>query len=201
MNQNPEEHVNNVRDVSERRIERTVKLKTGVTVTLKAVPPILLRDSIASLKEPKPPMVDIESKGRKEENPNDPDYLEALATYQEKRDSMATNGLLAFGIDKIDVPEGMQTIEDDEWIIEIESFTEIQINRIGKARKVAWLKYVGLTDGSDYEKIIKAITRLSGVSEEDVQDEMSSFRGPESGTADRELAPAGSNQGANHLNP
>ncbi len=59
----------------------TLTLSNGVVLRLKSVPAFLAAQFTRKIQRPKPPRQFIERLGREEENPDHPDYLEALEKY------------------------------------------------------------------------------------------------------------------------
>lgn len=101
----------------------------GVRVKVVPVSAPLITDAAAMIDDPPVPMVYIESKGREEENPNDPNYLKALTNAEIRRSQASMDAMLMFGTELID---GMP--EDDSWI-----------------DRLKWLQKHGKYDFTDYD--------------------------------------------------
>lgn len=86
-------------------------LSTGVRVLLKPVSSMLIEDMRAAIPIPDVPIWHNEDKGRDEENPNDPKYLQAVQDAQARRGAVTLDALALFGVDLAD---GMP--EDDTWL-------------------------------------------------------------------------------------
>lgn len=92
----------------------------GVQVQLVAVPIGIVQDSLAQLAVPKVPMFFDEDKQREYENPNDPEYLQAMSDYDTKRGKITTEAFCMFGID---LPDGLP--EDDNWLKRLKFMSKI----------------------------------------------------------------------------
>ena len=85
-------------------------LSTGVIGRIVPVGASLVDDVVASINDPKVPTFFNEDKGREEENPLDPDYLEELVRTSRRRAIAAMETLLLFGLELEAIPP------DDEWL-------------------------------------------------------------------------------------
>ena len=83
----------------------------GTKIRLIAVPVGIVQDSLIQLIPPKAPMFYDEDKDREYENPNDPDYLNDVAMYDQKRGVVTTEAFCMFGIELLD---GLP--KDDAWL-------------------------------------------------------------------------------------
>ena len=84
---------------------------TGYRTRLVPVAGYLIDDIVAQVEDPPIPMFFNEDKGREEENPLDPNYLDALNKARFKRVSAQADALILFGIELLDpMPE------DDKWL-------------------------------------------------------------------------------------
>ena len=82
----------------------------GVNVRLVSVPLGLIQDAQSHLREPKVPIWHNETKNRDEENPNDPDYLDAVEKYKTDLNTAAIDTFVMFGIEIDKLPD------DDAWL-------------------------------------------------------------------------------------
>jgi len=153
-------------------------LKSGVKLLLKPVPPYAIWAAIAKLEEPKVPVVMIEAKGREEENPFAPEYLEQMDEFNAKRANAIHELMWVFGTKLLEVPDGTPRPEDDEWTEQLD-YLGIQLGTTKGDRYVQWLKYCAITHADDIEAFTLAQTRLGGATEEDVAKVAESFRGDE----------------------
>ncbi len=139
--------------------------RNGVRFRIEPVPINLLDDVVSSIKDPKPPKVMIESKGREEENPDDPDYLEAVREAERIKNKATMDAMVLFGIDLLDgVPES------DKWLQKIQ-----YMERLGRLD----LSDFDLEDNLDKEflfkkyvladrNVIQLISAATGISQEEV---------------------------------
>jgi hypothetical protein len=86
-------------------------LSTGIRARIVPVAASLIDEAMARIRDPQVPVFMNEDKGRKEENPLDPVYLEALADARRKRIRAGLDVMIMFGVELADgVPE------DDGWV-------------------------------------------------------------------------------------
>jgi len=154
-----------------------VTLSTGVRLRAVRLPSILLADIVAKHNptRPTPPRVMVVSKGREEENPDDPRYLEAMSGWQAGLIAMVNNAFLVMGTSIEFIPEGFERPEDPMWFNKI-SALGMGLGGDSDSRYLAWVKYIAGPDNEDVQKLIGEVGRLSGVSEGDVQTAVDQFR-------------------------
>lgn len=169
----------------EKSSPREIRLSSGVVLHLRPVPPFLVRKVASKIERPKVPVVDMPEKGRKEENPSDPDYEAALEEYEEKTFDAGFNLMLARGVDIVSVPEGMSGVDDEGWIEELKDFDiDLEVSS-PSARKISWLRLCALTTTIDVMNVSQGLSRLTGMGEEEVESAVSSFRNRETRRANR----------------
>jgi len=114
-------------------------LSTGVRVKLKAVSSSLVSEVMQRVPEPEVPIFHDDEKDRDMPNPNDPSYLRALDEAENKRNSVATDAMLVFGVELVDpVPD------DDSWIGGL-NFLGIEVDASDQfAREFAYKKYIAV---------------------------------------------------------
>jgi len=152
-------------------------LSSGVVLRAKKLAPMLMTGLVMALEEtkPKPPVVVIASKGREEENPNDPDYVERLSVYQGHMATVTFNAFVLEGTVVIEAPSNLPGMDDEDWLD--------RMRLLGKhvqtkaERYVAWFESVACADAADIGKIMEEVGRLSSVSERDVSAAVQNFRG------------------------
>lgn len=192
------------------RVKDTFTTKSGVMLKLKRVPPLLVDDARRNLVEPRVPKVpnlDKDEEGSVEEdNPSDPDYVEALSKYQSALSDLTSGIYLTRGTEPYlqsgpsegqPSTNGIPNWESSEWSADIEDIAQIKIPAVGRRRYWCWLKYIVLDDINDFGDLLKAVMRMSGITmEEDVAKAADSFRSDEEGdTAQRALPAEGSGLG------
>lgn len=162
------------------------ELSNGVVIKLKPVPILLLQQASQSVPRPKVPIVMNPNKDREEENPNHPDYLEAIRQYQADSERAILNTLLLLGTSVESVPDGFSGPDDSEWIERLEMLDEINpaaaqrlappANASKGRRYIAWLERHAMVTLDDFVKLGVTVGRLSGVREEDLLGAIDSFR-------------------------
>jgi len=94
----------------------SVTLENGVHVQGTKVNRAIVQRIIAQIEKPEPPVIHTEKYGD-EENPNDPDYLEALAIYHSTVYKVATDTMVRLGAKVLrPLPKGFPDWDDDSWI-------------------------------------------------------------------------------------
>lgn len=89
----------------------TEVLSTGIRARIVPVAASLIDEAVARIRDPQVPVAMNDDKGREEENPLDPVYLEAMADAKRKRVRAGLDVMIMFGIELADgVPE------DDGWV-------------------------------------------------------------------------------------
>ena len=154
----------------------TVTLSTGVVLKIKPVPKFFIFDVTARIKKPKPPLVFIESKGRDEENPDDPDYQEALEKWVMNVANAGNEVALLRGSEVESIPEGVPGPDSKDWKNEMEVLGLPMIKN-SRARYLTWVKAIAAPLDRDINNLLGEIGRLTGVSEADVEDAVARFRG------------------------
>lgn len=162
----------------------TCTLASGVVLKVKKVSPLLLRRAVQKVTKPVIPVFHDEDRGRDIENPNDPDYLAALAEYESSQGYASLDMMILMGTELISVPEGMDRPEDTDWV---------ELLRVGgidpdissdHARYLSWMQLIAITDMADVQSIAMAVARKTAVREVDVQASLDSFRSNEIGRTD-----------------
>jgi len=74
----------------------------GIKIHISPVSPIVINKVRQAIKKPKVPVYHNEDTGRDEENPNHPDYLEAIAEYNDKIGMAMLDTAAVFGIELVD---------------------------------------------------------------------------------------------------
>lgn len=149
---------------------------TGVKFRIVKVPPMILQEigKQAMKGKPKIPVVYLEDKDREEENPNDPDYLNALEAWEAETAIRGVDLAIMYGTEVETIPEGIPSVKDDSWI-EVVNILDIEVPKNGKGRYLYWVKFCAAPD--DLENIVTAVSRVIGVTEQDVADSAELFRG------------------------
>jgi hypothetical protein len=152
-----------------------ITLSTGIKLKVRAVPTTIYGEIMRKYTRPIPPVIFIEDKGRKEENLNDPRFLQLSSEYDNNVSMAVIDAMILLGTEVSSVPASMTKPEDEAWADELEAIG-IVIGENKRKRYLMWIKYVAATGINDITKIMEAVGRLTGVTEEDVQDAVSRFR-------------------------
>lgn len=175
-----------------------VVLSNGITLEVKAVPPMLVDALNAEYAPPDAPMWLNPDKGREEPNPNDPDWVRAVEKLENQRQDAVNNLVLAAGTKlKLPLPEGRVGPENDEWLEIVKLTAELTGKDIevptepGIKRYLAWLRYYAIETGTDFGLVMNLVLELAGISEQEVTEALNKFRGDPVGSADSGLPTIG----------
>lgn len=153
------------------------KTRTGALLRLKKVNKLIVAEASKKIRMPKVPIWMNPDKGREEENPNDPDYLESVQNAKIEQGMLIYSIYLAYGTEVISLPASIDPLDSTDWSDELSMIAGIDIPNVGRSRYVAWMKYK-VIDDEEMNILITRIMRVSGaIKEEDVQKVMDSFRG------------------------
>lgn len=152
-------------------------LSSGAVLRFKPVPPLAIREASLSVPLPAVPMVKLEDREELEPNPNDPDYLEAIAEREAKQFYVIGELLMMVGTEIASLPDNVEPIESDEWL---EPFTlglgmKIDVSNKYK-RKLAWLRLYAIRTETEVTEVMFGITRITGTLELEVQRAAAAFR-------------------------
>lgn len=158
-----------------------IELSTGLGYAVfKPVSTVLITESLATVKDPPVPVWLNEEKGREEENPNHPDYLKALEEAAIKRSNRVIDAIVMFGVTMTDEDGNPVDLpEDASWLRKLQFLSK---------RGGVDLEGFDLKDDFDLDFLYKRyvalgqselaiMTRMSGISEEDITRAEDSFPG------------------------
>ena len=153
-----------------------VELSTGVVMKVNRVPAMLMADIVSTLSanRPRVPEVLIESKGRVEQNPDDPDYQERLQNHNAVLATAINDAMVLMGSEISKLPKGVPGPDDKRFLSRMQALHRPIDSE--DLRYLAWVKYVAAIEPNDITELLGAIGRLSGVSETDVQTAVDNFR-------------------------
>lgn len=159
-----------------------ITLSNGVQLLIKKIPSPKMIDilQLANRGRPTPPMAFIENLGRQEANPSDPDYKEALASFNVQRGKVLMDAFLLYGTKLYVCPADVPSVDKpQEWM---DGMGEIGISAPTSQRGIylEWLKSVALAEEDDFTKVMDEVGRKSGVREQDVKNAAATFQ-PEPG--------------------
>lgn len=158
------------------RAPEQVTLSNGIMLRLKPVPPGVLRRVVQAVKAPDVPVVFVESRGREEENPNDPGYLAALEECRRARLLADQKARFALGTEVIDVPDSMFGPEDDRWIEQLRAVGIEPRVDTPTTRYAEWLELYAVSRAFDVTTLVAACYATSAIFEPEVLDALNSFR-------------------------
>lgn len=165
-----------------------VTVSTGVVFKVKEVPQFTMSDIRREFKEPVPPMWFNKDTGRKEANPNDPEYIRLHSEYMINMSMAIIDIMILLGTEVKSVPKSFPGPDSDKWKHELSAILRTRgwsredvANITEEESYIYWVKYKAAAGGiednnSDISKITLAIGRLTGVAEEDVSNAMDTFR-------------------------
>ncbi len=168
----------------------TMKLSTGVVLKLRNPSPIVMATAIEQVadKEPKPPTVFIEAKGREEENPSDPDYLQARQAWLATTGLRALRALIPTGSALMSKPEDVVGPEDEDYP-DLMASMGIEPGTGRYTRYVQWILHVACSGRDDIGLLSTTLMRRAGVREEDVAEAQALFPGLAARGTDRGVSP------------
>ena len=178
------------------QIDARVTLTNGIVIQTKPLSQDAIRRVIGKIEKPKIPMVFIESRDREEENPNDPDYLEALQEYNNQVLLRVYKVMLVLGTSCHTVSAGHFKPEDDEWIqlLEVAGVSVEYTNQFDRYHE--WLVLYACTTQFDYNHLTSVLYRRVGIMEQEVIDAITFFQRNENGGAAGELPIEGTELGS-----
>lgn len=148
-------------------------LGNGAILRLKRIPPLLISRVVNQAHpNPKPPKIIIKTfddkEGHEEDNPHDPDYIEALKDNRRAQGTAMIDLAILRGVE-VTLPE------DDSWIADLASLG-IDVGETYNARVNTYVRYILLESPTDISNLLRKISILSGVREEDVRAAEDRFR-------------------------
>lgn len=156
----------------------TLVLSSGAVVRVKRISERLIQRVWMQFERPKPPMVKIEQGGKTWMEPNydDPVYADEERRYQLQLIEAMKRIFLLRGMEIVKLPEGQPPYEEDTtWESELEAIG-LDVPESGPLRYLEWLYYRIAPLDDDALRVQEAINKLAGVSQEDIDAAMASFR-------------------------
>jgi hypothetical protein len=130
-------------------------------------------------KRPKVPVVWIGNKGRSEENPNDPDFIDALRAWETSGVLSLYDAYLLAGTRIVSVPAGMATMDDPTWLDQMGALG--QDVSTPERRRLAWLRFVAVRDPDNIATLAKEVGNRTFVREDEVDAAAEAFPGDNRG--------------------
>lgn len=176
--------------------EARVTLTNGIVIQTKPISQDAIRRVIGKAEKPKVPIVRIESRDREEENPNDPDYLEALNKYYSDVLQRVYKTMMMLGTECYKVPAEYYKPEDKEWIEYLEA-ADVPIEFTNQFERYhEWLTLYACTAQYDYNHLTSVLIRRVGIMEQEVIDAITFFQHYSDGGTVVELPDQGDQFGA-----
>lgn len=148
---------------------------TGIQITLKAAPALLIEQSQSLIKAPKPPKQKLED-GREVVNELHPDHQEALQRYDRECNMAALDTMVMFSVG---LPDGLP--EDKDWIKQLkylEKHNRFSLNGYDlddeDDREFIYKRYIAL--GNDE---LLLVSKINGIRQEDVEAFSDTFQSTE----------------------
>jgi len=166
----------------------TITLSSGVELRIKQVNPMILdhmlRHNMPSA--PKVPKSFIEAKGREEDNPDHPDYRQAVDEYNALRGEMVNSVMMGLGTEVATLPKGFDGPNGQAWAEELGAVgMEIPEEKFKRYR--FWVEFWACKTTADHVNILQAVTNGIATPEVAVAEAAESFRNREGRRADRKL--------------
>lgn len=158
---------------------KIITLANGVVLEISPHPRSRILREIGWEKPPSPPVVTVDDKGHTEENPDDPAYQQTLQDFQLRMLVKARNAVLVFAAKVVSVPEGVPTVESDEWIETAEALG-MEVKREPKAlRLLDWLDFCAILTRQDEKLVNETLSSVAGTREREVAAAEAGFRSDE----------------------
>lgn len=169
--------VSAVEQVENKGAPDEIVLSSGVILGLKkSVNPLVFLDLINALdkEKPKPPITYIKTLDIWEKNPDHPDYIGDVKIWEDGYTKKVSDALILLGTFVKYVPDSVQTMDDDEWIEDLDVIG-IEVGKRKKERYLAWVKGVAIQSAKDYATVQDRVSAIAGVSEKEVAEATNSF--------------------------
>lgn len=164
--------------------EELITLANGIVLKPRPVPPLVLARVEKKFKYPPVPQLMDEDKGRIIENPDDPNYLNAIAEVDAEKSMAQLDVIIGLGTEIVSVPLGMFQVGDDGWLEEVEFFIGEPVPKSGRARYLAYLKYYAMSSANDIPNVARLALRKTGIGDVEVENALAGFRSEEVRRAD-----------------
>ena len=158
--------------------QNLIELSSGVVLRLVGdIDPMTLMSVMSRLEEsrPKVPTVKIESLGRYEQNPDHPDYVARLSSWETWYTLEMANALILLGTELESCPRGVEKPSDNKWLAKLRVL-KIEFDDSEPGRYLAWVLHVAIKTTEDMTLLTTRVGRGAGVSEADVEDASDSFQ-------------------------
>jgi len=185
-------------DASGKVESNEIRLSTGVVLLAKQANPNMLIRAMTAQRRPTPPTYFSKEMGREMENPDDPDYISRVQSWQMEYSSGMLNVLIGLGTELKSLPKGMegpdpkivkkprmeggkpvmdgkkQVFDEEEqnpaWIEDYKSLGFPVIPNSPAWRYITWVMFKAAPTSEDVTLITDKVKNMSGVREADVKD-------------------------------
>ncbi len=159
----------------------TITLSTGVVLRLMRPSRYIVQEKLKQMtpKQPKVPKVYIQDKDVWEENPADPEYVEAAQQWNLDWARASENSTLFMGTAVESLPEGFSGPDDEVWAAEIRDGLGMEIPASKMLRYCLWLKCWAAPLDSDANLLRDSTNAILGIPQRKVDEAAESFRGGE----------------------
>jgi hypothetical protein len=146
-----------------------ITLSSGVVLRAKKANPITLIRVMTRTPRPKPPVVFMKTMGREMENPDDPDYIERVKSWELESNAQVLNALILLGTELVRVPKGVSKPDDQDWMDKYRLLDMPMRPDDKHWRYLTWVTFIAATDEKDLDLIQDAVGKLTGMAEVDVK--------------------------------
>lgn len=154
------------------------RCENGTLLKLKKVSRQAVIAGMTAISIPKIPRTYVKELEREEENPDHPEYLQAMRDYNVKIGEVTNAIYLGMGTEVIELGSGVCGVDSEEWSDELGEYIKVSIPAPGKkSRYVEWLKLYCLNN-TDWNELWPLITKVSDtlVPQDGVASAIESFR-------------------------
>jgi hypothetical protein len=158
--------------------DNLIPLSTGVVLERIPFPRTILLEILKNFKEPKVPTFINPDKMREEENPSDPDYIDAKQKYELEVGLALLDAGICLGTKIHSLAKDVTSPYDPEWSETFEGLG-VSVPKDRKLRYLKWVKFVAAPEEDDIKAIADAVLPTIGTRETVVNDALKTFPGEE----------------------
>jgi hypothetical protein len=156
-----------------------IHLSSGVVLAPRKINPLVFQQVASQFKDPVVPYVWDEKKQRKEYNPMNPEYLEEKKRVEAERSMATIDAVIALGTklsSEHPMPPDISSLEDDDWIYDLEAAGLVFDTDNKRMRYRTWVKFIACPEVKDIEILTNKVLKYIGVLEENVGAAVDSFQ-------------------------
>lgn len=172
--------VETVEEAESQEVNTRLVLSNGAVVRVRPLPSHILMKLYQKYPEPKPPIVEVETQGKKirESNPSDPTYLAALESRTEVIGNLMMDLTLLRGMVVEELSADVVPYEDPAWAEELDYLGVSLPAKDCVERRLQWLRYMVVPTQEDLINIRQVADSLSQLTEGEVRAAEESFQRP-----------------------